>query len=91
MSSDKLAEISTISYFFFFLEFGVQNAFNQPFHAAEGGLGAPDEVAVSGDHQLTLLSVVTRNVGGFPVASGRNRPVTCLLTYSMSRFQSGAD
>lgn len=66
----------TISYFFFFLEFGVHHAFNQPFHAAEGGLGAPDEVAVTGDHQLTLLSVVTRNVGGFPVASGRNRPAT---------------
>lgn len=51
---------------------------NQPFHAAEGGLGSPDEVAITGHHQLTLLSVVIRNVGGFPVASGRNKPVKCL-------------
>lgn len=42
---------------------------NQPFHATEGGLGASDEVAITGDHHLTLLSVVIGNVGGFPVAS----------------------
>lgn len=43
---------------------------DQPFHTTEGGLGAPDEIAVTGDHHFTLLSVVIRNVWGFPVASG---------------------
>lgn len=43
-----------------------RDAVNPPQHAAEGGLGAADEVAVAGDHQLALFLVVIRNVGSLP-------------------------
>lgn len=48
-----------------------RDAVNPPQHAAEGGLGAADEVAVAGDHQLALLLVVIRNVGSLPAGSIR--------------------
>lgn len=44
---------------------------NKPQHSGEGGLGTSDEVAITRDHQLSLFSVVFRNVGGLPVESNK--------------------
>lgn len=48
-----------------------RDAVKPPLHAAEGGLGAADEVAVAGDHQLALFLVVGRNVGSLPAGNMR--------------------
>lgn len=50
---------------------GQRDGVNPPQHAAEGGLGAADEVAVAGDHQLALFLVVIWNVGSLPAGSTR--------------------
>lgn len=40
---------------------------DEPQHSTEGGLSPTDEVAITGNHQLPLLSVVLRDIRGLPV------------------------
>lgn len=41
----------------------------KPQHSTEGSLGTSNEVSITGNHQLCLLSVVLRDVVGLPVKS----------------------
>lgn len=48
--------------------------FYKPQHPTEGGLSPTDEVAITRDHQLPLLSVLLRDIRGLPVRRTRVRP-----------------
>lgn len=48
--------------------------FYKPQHPTEGGLSPTDEVAITRNHQLPLLSVLLRDVGGLPVERNKISP-----------------